>query len=249
MAGAHTLLEADTLSEARKSFRWLVAELVVIVLGITIAYQVDLWREQRAERVEVRNGLETLLATMGEAARQDSLFAVGAMNRSAAASEFVHYLRDPERTADSTLAIFGRAIFRRSYSQSSLPWFRSLQSAGTLSLIDDYELRDDLLQFHNGHLEYVSDLVRELEDFEARLIDSSSPDIGPLPDRDAIEGEARVFTWGLQSSLESMPTDPRLPSAFGWVARRSQFVADRVLRGREDNLALQERLRMYLETL
>ena len=232
----------------RDSARWLALELVVIVLGILIAYQVESWRDARVGEARVQEGLSTLLSSMEEAAGQDSLFAMAAIARADAASELLQYLQEPGRTSDSILALFGGAIFRRSYGQNSLPWFRAMQENGTLALVTDEELKADLLAYHDGTLGYLSSLIAELEAFELRLIETSSPDIGPCPGSDVTEYGTRVFDWTLKRPASDIPTDPAFSSALGWVARRSSFAAVRVLQMRDENGELRSRLRRYLES-
>ncbi len=39
-----------------QSFRWLAAELLVVVLGILIAFQIEEFRSERKDRIEEENG-------------------------------------------------------------------------------------------------------------------------------------------------------------------------------------------------
>ena len=230
----------------RASVRWLAAELVVIVAGILIAVQVEGWRQGHVDRVDEREGLETMLAALEDAAYEDSLFAHSLGERAETVARLIDHLRSPAPHADSVAGLFETAMIRRIYSANSLPWFTALRETGAISLVRDVRLARDLSEFHDGRLPYLQSLVDDLRTFEDRLEVASLPWLSPVPGpaRDGEEG--RFYRLRANTSVADIAADAEFLSALGWVGRRRQHLAGRMHDTRRINRILQDAIRAHL---
>ena len=88
----------------RHSIPWLLAETMVVVLGILIAFQLDEWRATRSEQSSVDESLHSLLLDLNE----DAIFLGTAIEgyklQSTAARELLRVLIEPGDPTDVVYA-------------------------------------------------------------------------------------------------------------------------------------------------
>lgn len=148
-----------------------LGEILLVVIGILLALQIDNWNEDRKDRRVEREILETLYTNLG----QDSLGIAEALSNN-------------EKAIHSIDRLFKDQAFRQ-YPDSAGPWlgsiicfdriqprtsgFEVLKSKG-LELVSDEELRLDLTAYYDETLTLILQSLGDIEEsFKTELI----PDI------------------------------------------------------------------------
>ena len=151
-----------TTSKLRSAVGRLMAELIVIVLGVLIALYVDSWRDARSQRADA----EQYLALV----REDIVGHVGSLERalawvdnSVASAERVLPVLDGRRGVPTDTARFVADVYQPTRllvgNELASPTFEDLRRTDRLALITDPRLRRDLL-------DYFSQATRTQELFE-----------------------------------------------------------------------------------
>ena len=135
-----------------QSFKWLFAELVVVILGILIAFQVDGWNQARQEEALKNDFILRLLEDL----RIDVASIDGRIRTVEQRLGFVKLLeesihdpsaatKDPTRYIRAmTEANYIMALSKRQFT------FDEMMNTGNLSLIEDSDLRQSLARYYNG---------------------------------------------------------------------------------------------------
>jgi len=92
------------------------------------------------------------------------------------------------------------AVIGAGYRQNSLAWFRALQGSGTLGLIDDEELKADLIESHDGDLAYLAGLSEVLDGTERRLFDVVETYFAPVSGDTTTAFESGGSEWRTRNS-------------------------------------------------
>ncbi|PCJ22492.1 MAG: hypothetical protein COA96_14275 [SAR86 cluster bacterium] len=167
-------------------FRWLLAELLVIVLGILIAFQVDEWRTNRDNRSIEIEGLAAIYQDLDIEMREiQSTQEYMRLNRQNWLRMMALLRMDTELSEEDIYSAFGRYTTLRLQPNNSA--FTSLVESGRISLISNEELQLSLVNFfqirqprihfinqtHNARtMEYIDILLLDIDfvtssDFEA----------------------------------------------------------------------------------
>lgn len=139
------------LSTRLTSMRWLSAELVVIVLGISIAFQVEEWRSERAERRQERELLQSILTDFDIASEAFNRY----LNRvddhmNATRALRNHLRRGDERSAEQLTQYVNGLRGGYIWQATDATW-----QSSTPSLISDEALRRQLISFHDGFMPFM----------------------------------------------------------------------------------------------
>lgn len=154
-----------------KKINWLdhVANLLVVILGITIAFYMEGWREEASNRKQEHKYLEALKTDL-----QTDIEALDTL---------LYYNKSMKKALNNlTMASLGRPYG----SDSSLIWhtmsiqynppftpqrttYESLKASGKLDLIDDFDLRNNIVelyeQFYMGADQFDQVLNNHVRDF------------------------------------------------------------------------------------
>ena len=136
---------------AEANYGALALELIVVIVGILVAFQIDRWAEERRDRAQEAQYLERL--------RADLLFEIELMeqgidfadSRIAAVRLLESIANDPSVAAKDpvgTLSAMERATWR-SFPHISAYVYTELQTTGNLSLIQSEVLRKELAEYYS----------------------------------------------------------------------------------------------------
>jgi type II secretory pathway pseudopilin PulG len=222
----------------------LVAEFVVIVVGVLVALTADTWINQLADREAERAGLQLILTDLAaDTARLwDEIGYARQHDRAAAA--LLLYEDDPP-PPDSLASTF------RSFLFGSPPVFRragflSLREGGRLSLIQNPELRTQIMSYFEEEQVHVQRWMDEHWERWQVLVDHLAPHVRPPRPRSADSSWPVTGPMLLTSTWAEMRRDPALDNKFmqtGAAASVAIVYAERLL---EVNRALQESVREEL---
>ena len=218
---------------SKKETRILIAELVVVVLGILIAFQVEEWRDNRSTQQELQASLSRLAEETNKnvdwCARFEPRF-----SRDAADAEIVFQSLKSGRLQSEDRVAFERGLA----GASGLPPFRmrlsvidEMISTGIVRQIDHEELRTLIAEIHSiqnfadsvypSRREAIRDLTNGLFDYvdiETTRIDPQGPDVrvesslesarGTIIER-SLEGGTRI-----SYDFDSLASNRRLINLF-----------------------------------
>ena len=160
----------------KKSFKWLLAELSVVVLGILIAFQIDNYREYLDQRDEERLVLAELLIDLKEdQARIDD--AVAAKTAQLKGIDgFIGFLNKEARTPEDYAHSFRPILRNRGYFPIDHT-FEGLQANGRVFLISDKELAKALLKHYDRTRPLLLGVQEVIGNYWAELRTVSSADV------------------------------------------------------------------------
>ena len=223
------------------SIRWLIAELFIIILGITIAFQVEEWRSERAERREENEVLQSMLTDFEIAAEQFGRYLSSVDEHYYAIRELRGHLRSNTSRSDEKLTEIVSTLGGGYLWQATDSTWQSVSP----SIISDAILRRDLIEFHDGFMPFMlsqsnryqanQTVFRDVlfDDFEAEFIDMDEP----------------YLKISIVSPIDEIPTHKE------FYEKRSNFesslrnLKNRIPEALERIRGLESRIRQHLQTL
>lgn len=161
---------------SRASMRWLGAELVVVVLGILIAFQIEAWRDERSLREEERTILNSILQELEQDASNLSNAIAKFQIGITAIDEFTTYLgsADPEH---AEIARHWRHTLRvRTYLPTSNA-FTSAKNNARLFVISDSEISSLLLDYYDVQQPLFTSMYGLASTYWQAIREVSKPDL------------------------------------------------------------------------
>ena len=138
------------LKERWTSINWFekLVEILVVVIGITLAFVVDRSYESYKNQLALRQYLSSLHEDIQTDIRMaDSLLQdLNAQNKKL--NQFVHYLTRPQHESDSIL-FYIQSISRLTVFEMRQTTFKSMQSSGQINLIPNFQLRRELFNYYH----------------------------------------------------------------------------------------------------
>lgn len=151
-----------------QSIRWLLAELFVIVLGITIAFQVEEWRSELSERRSEKAVLESILNDFEVATEQFQIYVDTVTELNNAARELRSYFRNKSPRSEEELVYFIEPLLGAYLWQSTDSTWVSTNPAN----ISNEELRRRLIRFNDGFMPYMLNISETLQLVRAEFLNT-----------------------------------------------------------------------------
>ncbi|MEQ8626843.1 DUF6090 family protein [Ekhidna sp.] len=154
-----------------KNINWLdhIANLLVVILGISIAFYMEGWREDAGNRMQERKYLESMVTDLQtDIEALDTLLSI---NEELSAALVNLSLASVGRPYGSDSALMYQTL-KIQYNPPFTPQrtaYESLKASGKMDLINDFELRNHIVdlyeQFYRGTAEYDDALDEHVRDF------------------------------------------------------------------------------------
>lgn len=239
-------MSSNATSGRIRSVRWLLAEIMVVVLGILIAFQLEAWRtdrlDRRAERETIHAILDDLAADSAElVAFRETVEIQGAATRRLG----LHFAGRLPLPADSARPLFVRSTRTRIWAPAA-PAYWGLRDSGRLDLISSDELRRSLVDFHDSWEPYLTELGLDLRAATESYREAMGRDLVGTP---AVDDPDGTFYLDFVRPFESMPTHPDFRARLGRLGGLALFVRGRVEEGIANNSELQNALRAHLRAI
>ena len=215
----------------------LVAEFFTVFIGVVGALLADDWRERNSERRTAREGLaqvhvDLLLDSTEFLALRESV-----REQERGAAWLLVHLARPDVPPDSVTRVMSDVTTGRLY-QPSGPSYRSLRDGGNLHLLEDTELRGEIVRYYEDTQVYLRELYALTEsaarDVERRLI----PYRRRSPNAESL-GFGIGSRWSLTVDPAEILEDQELVSALGLFGGRASYLG-----GRLDDLFIPENARI-----
>lgn len=153
-----------------KKINWLdhVASLLVVILGISIAFYLESYKEQKANEGLEKKYLQSLITDLeSDIEALDTLQYVNKM-MSNALVKLSNASRSTEAPRDSIAGFMLGVQYNPPFSPQKTT-YESLKSSGQLELISDFELRNQIVELYEqwywGTSEYDISLFNHINDF------------------------------------------------------------------------------------
>ncbi len=229
-----------------QSARWLLAELVVVVLGILIAFQVEEWRTNRGDQQFINGSLLAILTEL-----EDEYFdfqqAIPSIDRQLkGAARLSSLLRSNEPRDELQIVEAYRDIL------SNYPWrpnastYTGLRESGRIYLLSDSELVERLFDYYEFG-EYVGTILAGLVSRRERLVEASLTDFYRTSDDTRLDEITIDLNWHAVKPLEDFPRNPEFMGSLGFLQGRHNVSALRLEDIAARNLELQEFIRARID--
>jgi hypothetical protein len=236
------------LKAPNQSIRWLFAELVVVVVGILIAFQVEEWRSERLDRQAEKDLLENLLSDLelNELGFENYLNAL--TTQTDATIDLVDYLDgSPSRSNEELLQIFISLHTSWGWTPTK-PTYRSWIASGRPELISDETLRADLFFFYEAWENYIVNLTESWGDVFEAFREASSKDYFAVSERGSEPGKY-IRRRQLVQPIEDIPRDSEFMSRMNKLGERAAFLVDRTQMSLVRIEELKQQVQAHLATL
>ena len=146
-------------NKTSKYFKYAIGEIVLVVIGILIALQINNWNEQRKERLEEKELLEQLKSEFQSNLEQLDQKIVIRERMIQSSIKLLYYIDHPaERNNDSILKHAGQIVLAPTFD----PIVNDIISSGRIQLIQNNILKEKLSR-------WTSELIQVTEEEQAWL--------------------------------------------------------------------------------
>ena len=153
-----------TEGQTNKYFKYAIGEIVLVVIGILIALQINNWNEHRKEKIRASNYIDRIEEDLARSiTRSESLIKLNkrilkSVTDTQKLLERGTTLNDEEKkTVDYAFLWFPRTT----YQLPSMLTYEEMKESGDLHLIEDVKLRNDLAEFYS-YLQQVKSVYDKL---------------------------------------------------------------------------------------
>ena len=199
-------LRQSLLAENRVSryLLYAVGEIVLVIIGILIALQVNTWREDQKSKSYERSILKEISNSLLEGIPESQAISNRARSTREGALRMARHLEGFPLPEDSLYLLIDRLRLRRIYQYNSGP-YESLKSAGIERISND-SLRLELIALYDDRFpaadELINKVLRErISDNEARYRQLFPPTGLELTNSGSLEYRIRISDETLQSPL------------------------------------------------
>ncbi len=151
-----------------KYLLYAVGEILLVVIGILIALQVDTWREEQKSSIYERSILKEIRNSLLQGIPDSEAIRKRARSTREGAIRITEYLNGSTLSEDSLYVLIERLRFRRIYNYNSGP-YESLKSAGIERISND-SLRFELIALYDDLFPAADQLINEV--LRERITDS-----------------------------------------------------------------------------
>jgi hypothetical protein len=164
-------IRQDLLSEGRvaKYLKYAVGEILLVVIGILIALQVNNWNEGRKERILERQYLERLVQDL----QRDTAYYAGRISGAELdilhLDSFLHEMYIPLSGPDDFTRIMKHSWFGTDDLNLKNSTYRELTSTGSMNIISDLPTKESILGYYQLG-EELSSQIAEYNQFATRIL-------------------------------------------------------------------------------
>lgn len=237
---------SHTAPRAIRSFGRLVAELLVVVFGILIAFQLESWRDGRLDRQAERETVQAILDDLASDSLELAAFLETVQTQSAATQRLsLHFAGRVPLSADSAMAHFFASTRTRIWAPAA-PAYWGLRDSGRLDLISSPSVRRALVDFHDSWEPYLTELGLDLREITEEYRAALGRDLVSVPASDEPDAP---FLFEYVRSFSEMPTHPDFRTRLGRLGGLGRFMSGRIELGIANNSEVQTMLRAHLNAI
>ncbi|MCF7560922.1 DUF6090 family protein [Sabulilitoribacter multivorans] len=204
-------IRKNILNEGKttKYTKYAIGEIVLVVIGILIALQINNWNERRKERAVEVNFLKNLRADLVSEIENNTHFANYRFQKAQASSDLINgeepqSIEDVQQYTDTYERVF---IWNTFVPNNNT--YKELLSSGNLSFIKNDSIKNRLLELDKTYVAIASGENHMRREYEAYLYDPHVENMISLGFFDITQP-----TYGLPKRLTAKDIDPSLHNKF-----------------------------------
>ena len=193
----------------RESVRWLLAETLVVVLGILIAFQIEEWRIEWIEREQEAETLRSLLIDFDIGEREYQLWEEGLLKTRANTKRLIELLwaeEVPSVEVLEPLLQLENKNYETRYWAPTATAFLSARASGHFSLISDHRLRKGLTDYFDTMEPFLLETRKEQQASLQAFFAAVKRETIATPAKDFFESGEVLRT--LAVPVAQFPSDP-----------------------------------------
>lgn len=229
-----------------QSMRWLLAELVVVVLGILIAFQVDEWRTQKSDEELTSANLKAILIELDDEYSEFELVIPSLDSQLDSAYKLTYILESEIQDREIEVLEAYRGVFRNRQWRPNSATYTGLRESGRMYLVPEQTLIDQLFDYYEFG-KYVGELMERLSDTRLRVRDTTLLDMWRTPTKfEPTNFITLELDYRLVSPYDQIPRDPKF---YGVLGDHISAIASARLRIEDlgaRNMSLQKAIQDYL---
>lgn len=233
------------LGITRTSIQWLAAELVVVVLGILIAFQIDEWREELANEERGISALESILIDLDIGEQQYDAWEASLLRSQELSEVWIRLIwqkRVPTADALQDALQFGQ--FRTHNWSPIATAFSGARESGDINHIRDTALKRRIVQYFDGVGPYQLELRLALQELEEEFLDLLRAETIPRPADDFFEGGVVIRELAVRPL--DFPQNTELKERLLRTYRVGGVALNQVDRGKSELVELRTAIKAYL---
>ena len=139
-------------------------ELITVVIGITIAFGLNNWNEDRKDRQMEREYLQSIVADLENDIENMGGVIDTSSHLSSQTLKLIRLVKSGENLEDS-LSVYLIGAYSYAYFLPTTNTYEALQGSGNFSLIRNFELRQKIIAQYNQHFGSVKEYDQVYRDF------------------------------------------------------------------------------------
>ncbi|RLD80796.1 MAG: hypothetical protein DRJ07_10015 [Bacteroidetes bacterium] len=149
-----------TENNAKKYLRYAIGEILLVVIGILVALQINNWNEQRKERQKEQSFLKQLLEDFSESEKRMNTTQMFFLEIAISSSFVVKAFWEPEKYSHQEIASQMGNPLRSDRKRPILATIEALVSTGDLNLILSDSIRSHLLSYLEQSKAHIENIQR-----------------------------------------------------------------------------------------
>ena len=207
--GKPTLPPVSPLGRSGRYFKYAIGEIILVVIGILIALQINNWNTERIERKKEENYLINI--------KRDLNKQLVAINRNLNGEEFIYqsltkakdnYKKHKKfRALQEDFVLLAPMNDRFTFIITS-PTYTELLSTGNLDLISNADIKTQIVQYYED-LELTSKVIQKNNDYKDNVISSKTLSIFEVLGGSSTVSIEKIYR-GMQQSFNDYETPEEL---------------------------------------
>ena len=236
------------LGVSRGSLKWLGAELVVVVLGILIAFQIEEWRSDLAERDRVAEALAAILADLEIGEREYDAWLEAVSAAKAETGAFLQLLWNSEEITEPDLSShLPMRNYRMRHWAPTATAFNGARDNGDFAAINDVALQQSLVYYFDVLENFLLERRHMEHKYRGDFIGLLHEEVVIVPDASFLTSDN--YSSRLQSSVSEFRNNKRLNNALVMYHRILGDQVARIQFGKKTLNSLRDRIEQHLSSI
>ena len=228
-------------SKLRKYTAYAFGEVVLVMIGILLAMQVNEWREGIRERKREVRTLELLIRDLAQDHANILTFKEKLNEEHHGVVKLIYHIEN-ESPSDSIVGYLGEGLGIWNY-RPTYPTYEGLRQSNGLDVISDHELRDEIINYHDDRVDYLDDLRAVYKRYDEKAQLAFEPYFGFVFKDGEWNRQFTAITQDVKDDIHALNTLSKAGRLrYGFIERIQKiFLAD--------NQGLRDKLVVYLNKI
>lgn len=219
-----------------------LGEILLVMVGILLALQVNDWRDQLLTKKEEINTLQLIITDLETDSSDLENFSFKLQQFTNSAVKFIYSI-ESSAPLDSVAIYARRATFNYNYRPRDLT-FQGLKQSGRLDLISDLTVRNRLIGYFDEIISYLDDLRQNQKELNEDVQKALLPYFGFYPTSDS------TSIYRSNADISQLNNNVELTNTMGAMIESRQHINNRIKEFfLPENILITELLKDYLASI